>query len=295
MVNKMSKVIKIKIDEELDKKRIEAVLKSHMGFSSSLITSLKNTTGGVMLCGKNAKMIDRVTQGDLLEIMIDGKNSENIIPVKMPIDIIYEDEDILAVNKSGNMPVHPSKNHKNDTLANGLMYYLKESGCSLHIITRLDRETSGVVLVAKNVLSAQRLTQDVKNRKFDKEYVAVVNSDADGKSGVICKSIKKKEKNGILRCVADDGKESITHYCAEKTNGELTLMHLKPLTGRTHQLRVHMSYMGMPIYGDFMYGAPQKNERCRLHCAKIRFLHPITRKEIEIEATIPDDIKELEL
>jgi 23S rRNA pseudouridine1911/1915/1917 synthase len=182
--------------------------------------------------------------------------------------------------------------HKTDTLLNAVMHYL-DTGEAVHIITRLDRETSGVVLIAKNPRVAALLTEDTKNGKIKKEYVAIVNGILHPTKGTVCAPIKKKEGIGIARCVCEDGKKAMTEYEVIKNNEELSIVKLFPLTGRTHQIRVHMSHKGHPVYGDSMYGAPQLGERTRLHCNGITFIHPVTGEEVCITANPPEDFNGL--
>ncbi len=288
----MGKVISIKIDSAMHGHRIEYVLKKHLKISSSLIKRLKREENGIMLNGVHVTVITKVNEGDALVVNIKGRDTENIVPVNIPLEILWEDDDIIAVNKPGTMPVHPSGTHKTDTLANAVMYHIGTNE-AIHIITRLDRETSGVVLIAKNRRAASLMTDDIKNRKIKKEYIAIVNGIPGVFKETISAPIKKKDCRGIARCVSQDGKEAVTLYEVMKQTERLSLVKLFPITGRTHQLRVHMSHIGHPIYGDNMYGAPQSGERTRLHCQRITFIHPATGEEISIDATVPDDFKGL--
>ena len=287
----MGNVVSVKIDSSMHGHRIEYVLKK-LKISSSLMNRLKREKDGILLNGVQSPVIAKVSEGDTLVVNIKGRNAENIVPVNLPLDILCEDEDILVVIKPGTMPVHPSRNHKTDTLANAVMYYLGSKE-AIHIITRLDRETSGVVLIAKNPRAAAILTEDMKTGKIKKEYIAVLNGVPVNLKDTICAPIKKKDGKGISRCVDKAGKEAVTQYEIMKKTDTLSLVKLFPITGRTHQLRVHMSYIGHPIYGDAMYGATQSGERTRLHCHRIIFLHPITREDIMVVAPIPKDFNGL--
>ncbi len=288
----MGKEISIKIDCAMHGHRIEYVLKKRLKISSSLIKRLKREQNGVLLNGVRRAVITKVSEGDILTVNIKGRGAENIIPVNIPIDVLWEDEDILVVNKPGTMPVHPSGTHTTDTLANAVMYYMG-SREAIHIITRLDRETSGAVLIAKNPRVASLLTEDIKSGKIKKEYIAIINGIPEPFKETICVPIKKKDERGIARCVSGDGKEAATIYEVMRKTDALSLVKLSPITGRTHQLRVHMSYIGHPIYGDSMYGALQSGERTRLHCHRITFLHPVTGEEVSVTATIPEDFNGL--
>lgn len=284
------KKITLEIDAELHGRRIKYLLRNHMGLSAALVKRLKNTSGGILLDGESVYVDRQVTRGQVLELNIVDTASDNIEPKDIPLDIIYEDEDIIVLNKPRAMPTHPSQNHHDDTLANGVMYYFRECDFTFRVITRLDRDTSGVVLVAKNPLSAQILSDDIKNKKILKEYIAVVNGVPNPSEGTVCAPIKRAEGSAILRCVARDGKEAVSEYTLERTSGDISLVRLRPLTGRTHQLRVHMSHIGTPIYGDDLYGAPQVGEATRLHCASVSFEHPVTKIPLTLTAPVPEDI-----
>lgn len=286
----MIKEIEIAIEKESDGKKIEHILKVKAGLSETLIRRLKRTESGILLNGNPAKVIEKVSFGDVVKVTVTEKSSLNVIPAKIPLDIIYEDEDILAVDKPRSMPTHPSKGHREDTLANGVIYYLGQDS-RFHVITRLDSDTSGVVLMAKNSVSAAFLTDEMKNGRIVKEYVAVINGVLNPQDGIITAPIKKKNETEILRCVSPDGKEAVTKYRTVKIQDGISLVKLFPVTGRTHQLRVHMSYMNCPIYGDSLYGAVQKGERTLLHCRKISFKHPVTKENISIAAPLCDDIE----
>lgn len=279
------KTVKIEISPGLSGRTIESIMEKEFQFSRSLIAKLKRTEGAVILNRQSEKMITRVKEGDILSVTV--KEKVNIIePSKIPLDILFEDEDIIVVNKPYNMPVHPSKNHVSDTLANGLKNYLGEDA-GIHIITRLDRDTSGIVLASKNPHTAKILTDEMKNGNIQKEYIAVVNGCPAPLMGVIDAPIDRD--TGIKRKVSQNGKPALTEYEVMK-KGEFSALKLIPKTGRTHQIRVHLSYLGCPIYGDSMYGAPQKGERTRLHCRKLEFTHPETKKKTVIVAPIPEDM-----
>ena len=279
----MVKKIEIKIDEKLDEKKIEYVLEKHLQFSRSLVSKLKRIPNGISLEGEQAKVIQAVKTGQTLVITLPQTESDSVEGVCLPLETLYEDEDIIAVNKPCGMPSHPSRLHKNDTLANALKYY---TGCSPHIITRLDKDTTGVVLVAKNSHMAALLTDLMKQRKIQKEYVAVVNGTLQLTAGEINAPIKKEE-NSIKRIVSALGKEAVTKYEVLNTDGKYSFVRLIPITGRTHQLRVHMNHMGCPIYGDSLYGNSDGEFMC-LHCRKISFPHPHTGENIIIEAPVPN-------
>ena len=271
--------------------KIKSILKQKLKISAAVLTKLKQTPEGILLNGKSVFATQTVNEGDVITITISDESSPNIVPTDIPLDIIYEDEDILAVNKPRNMPCHPSQNHHDDTLANGVMHYYKGKGFTFRVITRLDKDTSGVVLIAKNKISASILSDHMLNGKIYKEYLALCHGTPKVTKGIIDAPIARKEGSAIMREVNALGKEAVTQYEVIKNNDDFSLIKLNPLTGRTHQIRVHLSHIGHPIYGDDMYGSPVKDEMTRLHCHKISFNHPITKEKLIIKAPKPDDMK----
>ncbi len=284
----MDKKFEILIDDTLSGKTVKELLHRN-GVSSTLIKELKESEDGIKLSGKKVFVNEKVKTGDRLLITLKDKRSD-IAPSDIPLSVLYEDEDIIAVNKPRNMPIHPSQNHHGDTLANALMHYFLGEDFTFRVITRLDKDTSGVVLLAKNPLSGAILGEAMKKGSIKKEYLALVNGRMNPEKGEINAPIGRREESVILRCVTPLGKEAITFYETLQSNGDYSLVKLSPLTGRTHQIRVHLSYMGNPIYGDDLYGAAQKNERVRLHCSEISFCHPITDEEMTIEAPMMEDM-----
>ena len=286
----MKKVIELQIDNTLDGRKIRYVLRNHMGLSVRLIRLMKYTQDGILLNGKEAKQDTQVKTEDILRLTMEDTPSENIEPIELPLHILFEDADIIALNKPRNMPTHPSQNHHGDTLANALAYYFRDMDFTFRVITRLDKDTSGIVLVAKNAMAAQKLSMAMQNGAIQKEYVAAVCGVPLPSEGTITMPIKRKEDSVIVRCAAPDGKEAVTDYYTEKTKNGVSFVRLLPRTGRTHQLRVHMQYIGTPIFGDDLYGAPQSDEKTRLHCRKLSFPHPVSGEIIRIEAPVPEDM-----
>ena len=284
------KTISLTISDEWSEKQIKSIMKNKLGFSAALITRQKRYDNGILLNGEKVNVTERVKTGDTLIFNLCDETSKNIVPTNMPLDIIYEDEDIIALNKPRNMPTHPSIRHFDDTLANGLMYYFKNTDFTFRVVTRLDRDTSGIVLVAKNPFSAHRLCEKMREGEIKKEYYAICHGAPKEATGRIDAPIKRCNDSIITRCVSPDGKEAITDYIVEKEKNSLALIHLMPLTGRTHQIRVHLSHIGHPIYGDDMYGSPIKDKRTLLHCGKVTFPHPSSNEIMSVIAPLPDDM-----
>ena len=286
LYNNVMREIIFKIDDKNNGLMIRDFLRN-FGVSSALLTKLKQDENGIKLNGKFAKAIEVLKSGDNLTINI--KNSGKM-PEKFEcenVKVAYNDEDILVLNKPPLMPVHESRNHRGDTLANVAACYM-ESDCAFRAVYRLDRDTSGLVLIAKNELAASKLAGKIK-----KDYYAVVSGKFEGR-GTIDLPISRVQESIIERGVFDDGERAITHYEAIKTDGENTLLKLNLETGRTHQIRVHFSHLGAPLMGDNLYGGNcEKINRQALHCKTIYFTHPITHEKITVDSDFPKDFKGL--
>ena len=283
LYNNVMREIIFKIDDKNSGLMIRDFLRN-FGVSSALLTKLKQDENGIKLNGKFAKAIEVLKSGDNLTVNI--KNSGKM-PEKFEcenVKVAYNDEDILVLNKPPLMPVHESRNHRGDTLANVAACYM-ESDCAFRAVYRLDRDTSGLVLIAKNELAASKLAGKIK-----KDYYAVVSGKFEGR-GTIDLPIRRVHESIIERGVFDDGERAVTHYEAIKTDGENTLLKLNLETGRTHQIRVHMSSIGHPLLGDDVYGSgksPYNITGQALHARVLGFVHPRTGKYMEFEAPLPD-------
>ncbi len=269
-------------------------------FPSAFISFLKKRDRGILLNGERVTVRKTVKSGDLLELeYLDDKTvaeESDIIPVNIPINIIYEDDDIIAVNKPANMPTHPSHNHQDDTLANALRYYFDKRDIPFifRSVNRLDNRTSGIVLIAKNRLSASRLSKDISQGKISKNYLAVLHGTPSPTSGEICAPIRRTDDSIITRQVHKDGAYSLTKYRTLLYNDMFSLVEASPVTGRTHQLRVHFSHVGHPICGDTLYGYPSHFiSRQALHAYKLSFIHPTSGKSIILKAMPPEDMRKL--
>ena len=262
--------------------KIRDYLKNRLGLSTSLIGKVKYDN--VKLNGVYVHMRAMVKDGDIIEITLPDEDSENIEPMDIPLDILYEDEYLIAVNKPRNMPVHPSRGNHLPTVANAIRHYIGHPFV-FRAVNRLDRDTSGIVLIAKDRLSGAKLYQAMKDRRFEKTYLAVVEGVTD-EHGVIDAPIAREEEGSIRRTVREDGKACITEYELLSTdeNGN-SLIKVIPHTGRTHQIRVHMAYIGHPLVNDFLYGT-RGEETYFLHCSSLSFPHPFTGETITVRAPI---------
>lgn len=279
------RIINFEITEKDDKKPIRTFLRK-FGVSASLLTKLKNTENGIAKNGVFAKTIEELSTGDTLTIKIE--NSGSIArPMCIDIEIPYEDEDIIVLNKPPLMPVHESRNHIGDTLSNFVAYHCGED-MTFRAVYRLDRDTSGLVLVAKNELAAAKLAGKIK-----KDYYAVVDGTIEN-DGIVDAPIARCGDSIIKRKVDENGETAITEYFPIKSNGNATLVKFNLKTGRTHQIRVHMEHIGHSLLGDKLYGGDcSMISRQALHCKDIYFTHPITEKPMHITCDFPNDMKNL--
>lgn len=240
-----------------------------------------------------------VNSGDVITVILDSpEDNSNIVPTKMELNIIYEDEHLLAINKPSGVAVHPSILHFNDSLSNGIKYYFDSIGLKKKIrpVNRIDLNTSGLVLFAKNEYVQECLIREMSLDLFKKTYLCLVEGVLDSKIGTINAPIDRKKDSIIERCISPDGQTAITHYKVLKEFESYSLVQCILETGRTHQIRVHMAHIGHPLLGDSLYNINFSNgsnliERQALHSYKMKFVHPIYKKDICLEAEIPLDMK----
>ena len=279
-----------------DYKSISDFLKSK-GYTSSNIVELKKYENGIVLNGTWAYMNQKPAILDRLLVRVcEYKKSENILPVFIKLDIKYEDEDIVVVNKPSDMPIHPSLNNYENSMANALMYCYRDKNFVFRCINRLDRDTTGLSVVAKHFLSAGILNTFMQRREIKRVYNAIVEDDGSLKeSGTVDAPIAREDNTLIKRRVSSEGQRAITHYKVLKRLRGASLIELGLDTGRTHQIRVHMSYIGHPLVGDYLYNEryyDKENVRPLLHSKSLSFTHPITGEDLYLECELPKDFKE---
>ena len=281
------------ITEEFHNCTISSYLKAK-NYPHAVMVHLKKTPESILLNGQWEYVNTLVKAGDLLEIkLIENDSSEKIPPVYAPFSIAYEDADILVIDKPANMPIHPSLNHYENTLANAVCYYFANQGIpyTFRCVNRLDKNTTGLTLIAKHMLSSAILSQDVAVKSIKREYLAIVKGETDD-FGTIDAPIGRKDASTIERQIDyENGERAVTHYRKIDTKNGYTLLSLVLETGRTHQIRVHMSSIGHPLIGDFLYH-PESTElpRQALHSHKLEFIHPITKEPMEFIAPMPQDM-----
>ena len=268
------------------------------GFSRQIIIQLKKTSQGILVNNQWAYVRTPLRTNDILTLrLLEEAPSENIVPVSLPLDIIYEDEDILLINKPADMPVHPSINNYDNTLANGIAHYYKMQGETFvfRCINRLDRDTTGLLIIAKNALSASILSNQMKKREIHRTYLAVVSGNPKKDTDTITAPIARHENSAIERCIDfQNGEQAVTHYQLITSREDYSLLKLSLETGRTHQIRVHMKYIGNPLLGDYLYNPDfSKIQRVALHSYRLNFIHPITEKTMDFSIPLPEDMANL--
>ena len=293
----MERIITYTIDNASMGLRIEQYLRRR-GYSYQNLARLKKMRESILLTRAWTYMRTAVKDDDILTVHIqEPESSPNIPPVKLPLDIVYEDEDIVVVNKPAGMPVHPSLNNYENSLANGLMYYYQEQGKPFifRCTNRLDRDTSGLTVVAKHMVSSSILSSMGMRHEITREYLAIVRGALKPSEGTIDAPIGRTGSSLIERKIDfENGERAVTHYrVVEEQNGH-SLISLILETGRTHQIRVHMKYIGHPLVGDYLYNPDMEYiDRQALHSHRLSFTHPVTGEKMEFTAPLPADMRKI--
>lgn len=283
------RVIEYKVEPYFENKKLISFLRGQVKISVRLLRSLKRVEGAIKINGENARTIDLLHAGDTVTLSIPEDDSHSI-PIDYELEVIYEDDDVLVINKPAMLPMHESHNHQGDTLANAVAGYLSKKGRSLafRAVGRLDKGTSGLVICALNSHAAARLSGN-----FEKTYYAMVTGRYES-SGTIDKPIFRPDPMKTYRTADDRGDRAVTHYEVLESADGYSLLKIRLETGRTHQIRVHFAFLGTPLYGDRMYGKEHPLiGRQALHCAAVSFSHPVTGEKIELTADLPEDMKAL--
>lgn len=285
----MNRILTYTVPPEYDGEKVNHFLRSGIGLSYRMVRSLKQIKGSILMDGEYIRTIDPLRAGATLTLTLpcDESTAE---PQQADFEIIYEDDDLLVINKPAGLAMHPTHNHQGDTLANAVAYYLQQKGedAVFRVAGRLDKGTSGLVVCALHKLAASKLAA-----ASEKEYIAIVQGNYTGR-GTINAPIIRPDPMKTLRAVGEGGEEAVTHWQAIATNGTLSLLKIQLETGRTHQIRVHFASLGTPLAGDEMYGgSTEKIGRHALHCAKLRIIHPITNEALIFTAPLPPDMQTL--
>ncbi|MBQ9757827.1 MAG: RluA family pseudouridine synthase [Clostridia bacterium] len=294
----MSLMLEYKATQKDEGKTVERILKREFGISSKLMIYLKMNKK-LFLSGEVCRSVDVCKTNDIISADVAENNdcTEEILPWKEKLDILYEDNFLLVVNKPGNMEVHPCLGNRNTTLANAVMYHWKANGeyHNYHIVNRLDKDTSGICVIAKNRFAHGVLSAQLKAKIFKRGYTAIVHGKLQEEHGSIELPIKRDAEGIIKRTVAEDGKYAKTNYNVLISGQNFSVVDINLETGRTHQIRVHFSHIGHPLVGDWLYGNGD-NERCfidrqALHAGYAEFLHPASKKNMIFKTSVPREME----
>ncbi len=283
-------------DSECSEIRIDKYIseKEPLLSRSAIVSIIEN--GGCKVNGKQVQKNYKLKIGDNVDFTVPEAKPTDILPQNIPLDVRYEDDDVIVINKSRGMVVHPSHGHDDNTLVNALLYYAKDSLSGINgelrpgIVHRIDKNTSGLLLIAKNDFTHARLAEQIEKHSLTREYEAVVNG-AVKENGIVNAPIGRHQNDRKKMCVTTvNSKEAVTHYEIIENYGNSTHLRLRLETGRTHQIRVHLSYIGHPVSGDDVYGNGKPKwlgGQC-LHARKLGFIHPRSGEYIEVTSELPE-------
>ena len=278
---------------------VQQFLREKHAFSRRLLRSVKDEGGSIDVNGEVHDLRYILREGDVVNVSFPPeKVAPHLQADTVPLTIVYEDEDLLIVDKQAGLATIPSRNHPVYTLANGLLAYYQKHDIhsTIHVVTRLDKDTSGLVLIAKHRYCHALFARMQQSHEIRRKYIAIVKGEPIEKIATIDAPIGRKEGSIIERAVSSDGQKAVTHYRILNTtpDGNHTFVEIELQTGRTHQIRVHMDYIGHPLIGDDLYS--EKDDRIgrqALHCHELTFKHPLAQKELSLKAPIPADMKAL--
>lgn len=287
----------MKLESKVNDMRIDKYLSENTEYSRELITKMISN-GFIKVNGKTIKPSYKVKETDFIEIDESFIQDTSVVPVEMPLNIVYEDEDIIVINKPSGLVVHPGNGNYNNTLVNGLLYYTKNLSnigdeARPGIVHRLDKDTSGLMLVAKSNKAHEILADDFKNKRVHREYVALLEGVLPTNSAFIDAPIGRDKQNFQKMAIMSGGKEARTHLTVIKKYENYTLARFVLETGRTHQIRVHAAYIGHPVFNDPVYSKHEATEFGQfLHSEYLKFTHPITKEVLEFHADFPKEFSD---
>ena len=309
-----ARYLTLTITPELAGLEVNTLLRRHLGLSGTVLRRVKWLEDGITLDGVRVNVRVRAAEGQTLAVRLTSPEQSPpllsqpdplrrasagspVVPAEGPLDIAYEDPDIIVLNKAPGVLVHPGHGHFDDTLGNFLMYHYKMSGeeSGFHPVHRLDKGTSGLLVAAKHPHAQEKLKNQLHTGDFRRVYLAVCDGAPSAPAGTIDAPIGPAEGSLTAREVRPDGKPARTHYKVVRTWGSRALVELELETGRTHQIRVHMAHIGCPLTGDFLYGAEDKAliGRPALHSARLELTHPVTGERLAFSVPLPADMAAL--
>ena len=294
----MSRRLELPIGPELAGVKVDTLLKKHLGLSGTVVRRIKWLSDGILVDGRRVNTRFVPQTGQVLSVRLsDPERRSGIVPAPGPLDIVYEDEDIIVLNKAPGVPVHPGPGHFSDTIGNFLLDYYDSRGieADFHPVHRLDRGTSGLLAVAKHPHAQEVLKNQLHTACVRRVYLAVCEGAPAPAAGVVDAPLGPRPGSLVEQMVCPDGKEARTRYEVLEVYGGRALLRLELDTGRTHQIRVHMAHLGHPLTGDFLYGteAPELISRPALHSAELTLRHPVTGELLSFRAPMPEDMERL--
>ena len=296
----MSRRLELTVTPELAGIKVDTLLKKHLGLSGTVVRRVKWLEDGILVDGLRVNTRFCPGAGQVLSVRLsDPARNSGIVPAPGPLEIVYEDVDLIVLNKAPGVSVHPGPGHFDDTLGNFLVDYYEKNGqeADFHPVHRLDRGTSGLLVAAKHPHAQEVLKNQLHTEHFRRVYLAVCEGILEDWTGVIDAPLGPKPGSLMEQMVRPDGKPARTKYCVVRRWGDRSLVHLELETGRTHQIRVHMAHIGHPLTGDFLYGTEDKAliGRPALHSGYLSFLHPITKEKLQFSTPLPQDMARLKL
>ena len=296
----MSRRLELTVTAELAGTRVDTLLRKRLGLSGTVVKRVKWLEDGILVDGARVNTRFCPAEGQVLSVRLsDPERRSGILPVPGPLDICYEDEDLIILNKPAGVCVHPGPGHFDDTLGNFLLWHYIQRGeeADFHPVHRLDRGTSGLLAAAKHPHAQELLKRQLHTREFRRVYLAVCEGHLEPAAGVIDAPLGPKPGSQMEQMVRPDGKPARTHFRVIQRWGGRSLVRLELETGRTHQIRVHMAHIGHPLTGDFLYGTeePALISRPALHSGQLSLLHPIRREPLRFSTELPGDIEGLRL
>lgn len=294
----MSRRLDLFITPECAGIRVDTLLRKHLHLSGTVIRRIKWLEDGILVDGTRVNTRFLPQAGQILSVRLsDPERTSGILPVSGPLSVVYEDPDLIVLNKAPGLAVHPGPGHYCDTLGNYLIAYYDSKGneADFHPVHRLDRGTSGLLVAAKHPHAQEQLKNQLHTDSFRRTYLAVCEGHPTPYSGVVDLPLGPRPGSLMEQMVRPDGKPARTHYETQAHWGSRSLLRLTLDTGRTHQIRVHMAYLGHPLTGDFLYGTedPALISRTALHSFQLTFCHPITEQHLNFEAPLPNDMNRL--
>lgn len=294
----MSRYLNWTVPPELAGIKVDTLLKRHLNLSGTVVRRIKWLEDGILVDGVrvNTRFVPRA--GQVLSVRLsDPERRSGIVPAPGPLNLVYEDEDLVVLNKAPGVPVHPGPGHFDDTICNFLLYYYDSAGieADAHPVHRLDRGTSGLLAVAKHAHAQEVLKNQLHTAAFRREYLAVCRGAPSPAAGVVDAPLGPKPGSLVEQMVRPDGKPARTRYETLAVYGGRALLRLELDTGRTHQIRVHMAHIGHPLTGDFLYGTEDHSliSRPALHSARLSLRHPVTGEPMAWEQPLPEDMARL--